>query len=376
MLPAGNRPILEHLVAELAGAGIRDVVIAVGYAGGQVRSYFGDGRRWGVAIEYLEERRQLGTAHAAGLARKVVDAPFLLMNGDIIIGRDDIRALAAMKAPAMAVFEVEDARRLGSVEVVDGKITGIHEKSENPPTRLANAGLYYLAPDVFDIIESLPASPRGEFEITDCLKLLAGSPSGLGYRLLDAWMDIGFPWDLLNVNESVLAGLAGDNQGRLEAGAVVEGPVQIGKNTVIRSGSYIRGPVVIGEECDIGPGCYIRPSTSIDDGCHIGAFVEIKNSIIMRGSKVPHQNYVGDSIVGENCNLGAGTRIANLRFDDGTVRVRGIDTGRRKFGAVIGDGVQTGINVTIDAGTCIGRGVRIWPGALVRGDIAPGTVIQ
>lgn len=81
------------------------------------------------------------------------------------------------------------------------------------------------------------------------------------------------------------------------------------------NGSYIEGPVIIGEECKIGPNCYIRPYTSIGDKCHIGNACEIKNSIIMNNSNIPHQNYVGDSIIGENCNLGAGTKIANLRFD-------------------------------------------------------------
>ncbi|MBA7581577.1 Bifunctional protein GlmU [subsurface metagenome] len=92
---------------------------------------------------------------------------------------------------------------------------------------------------------------------------------------------------------------------------VVKDVVSIGKNTVVRSGSYIVGPVIIGQDCDIGPNCYIRPYTSIGDNCHIGSAVEVKNSIIMKGSKIPHHNYVGDSIIGEECNLGAGTKIAN-----------------------------------------------------------------
>jgi bifunctional UDP-N-acetylglucosamine pyrophosphorylase/glucosamine-1-phosphate N-acetyltransferase len=103
--------------------------------------------------------------------------------------------------------------------------------------------------------------------------------------------------------------------------------------------------------------------------------VEVKNSIIMQGSKIPHHNYVGDSIIGEECNLGAGTKIANLKLDAKEVEVAGITTGRRKLGAIIGDKVETGINASINVGTMIGNGARIGPGALAHGVIAPNSKI-
>ncbi len=152
---------------------------------------------------------------------------------------------------------------------------------------------------------------------------------------------------------------------------VIKGPVAIGKNTVVRSGSYIVGPAIIGEDCDIGPNCYIRPCTAIGDNCHIGNAVGVKNCIIMRNSKLPHHNYAGDSIIGEGCNFGAGTKIANLRLDKKEVWVEGIATGRRKIGAIIGDGVETGINASINVGSMIGNGTFIGPGAVVSGAILP-----
>jgi NDP-sugar pyrophosphorylase family protein len=173
----------------------------------------------------------------------------------------------------------------------------------------------------------------------------------------------------------MLARLEPQNLGAVEENVVLKGPVAIGRNTVVRSGSYIEGPVIIGESCVIGPNCYIRASTAIADGCHIGAGVEVKNSIIMRGSKVPHLNYVGDSVIGEGCNLGAGTKVANLRLDKGNVNIDGIDTHRRKLGAVIGDNVETGINASINVGSVIGDKTFIGPGALAHGVIKPGSKI-
>ena len=156
---------------------------------------------------------------------------------------------------------------------------------------------------------------------------------------------------------------------------VIKGTVSIGKDTVVRSGSYIVGPVIIGQNCGIGPNCYIRPHTSIGDNCHIGGAVEVKNSIIMRGSKIPHHNYVGDSIIGEECNFGAGTKVANLRLDKREIWIAGMDTKKRKLGAIIGDRVETGINACINVGSMIGNGTHIGPGAIASGVISPDSRI-
>ena len=141
------------------------------------------------------------------------------------------------------------------------------------------------------------------------------------------------------------------------------------------NGSYIEGPVAIGENCKIGPNCYIRPYTSIENSCHIGNACEVKHSIIMNNSNAPHQNYIGDSVIGDYCNLGAGTKIANLRLDKKNIIAilngKTIDTKRKKLGAIVGDNVQTGINAMINVGTLIGCNVFIGPGSLVRGDIQP-----
>ena len=165
--------------------------------------------------------------------------------------------------------------------------------------------------------------------------------------------------------------------GDVEKNTTIKGKVVIGKNTTIMAGSYIEGPVAIGDNCKIGPNSYIRPFTSIGNNCHVGNACEIKNSIIMDNSNAPHQNYVGDSIIGCNCNLGAGTKIANLRLDKKNVYVvlngKKLDTKRRKLGVVTGDNVQMGINSMANIGTIIGNDVFIGPGAMAKGEIKPHT---
>jgi len=371
MLPIANKPIMEHLLIEAKAGGIGEFVFVVGYCDEQVREYFGNGEKWGVSIAYSEQRKQLGTADAIRNVEGAVDGNFLVINGDVIVDRKDIGKLMENSSNTMSVIEVKDPVGLGMVEVSGRKVVNIYEKTEQPPTLIANAGLYLFTPGVFEAVSRTEKSPRGEYEITDTLKILMKTSSGLYFHQLESWLDLSYPWDLLEANENALAGLKAENLGEVEKNVTLKGAVVIGRNTVVRSGSYIEGPVIIGEDCRIGPNCYIRPFTAIGNGCHIGAAVEVKNSIIMNGTHFPHLNYVGDSVIGTGCNFGAGTKIANLRLDKENVKVAGLDTGRRKLGAIVGDHVETGINTSINVGTMIGNNTFIGPGVVVKGIIVP-----
>ncbi len=182
---------------------------------------------------------------------------------------------------------------------------------------------------------------------------------------------IRYPWDLLAANERFVSSLAASRiEGDVHPSAVIEGIIHIGPGTRILPGVFIEGNVVIGANCKIGPNCYIRGNTSIGDHCHIGQAVEIKNCLILSKTNVGHLSYVGDSVLGEHVNFGAGTIVSNLRHDGGNhcsmVNGELIDTGRRKFGCIVGDGVHTGIH------TAIYPGRKLWPGISTR----PGEIIS
>ena len=179
------------------------------------------------------------------------------------------------------------------------------------------------------------------------------------------------PWDLLRANELAVGALRENViEGDIHPSVVIEGVIHLGPETRILPGVFIEGNVVIGAHCKIGPNCYIRGLTSIGDSCHIGQSVEIKNSLILSHTSVGHLSYVGDSVLGEKVNFGAGTTTSNLRHDGKNHRseVNGvlIDTGRRKFGTIVGDGVHTGINTSIYPGR------KLWPHTTTR----PGEIIQ
>ena len=379
LLPVAGKPFLAHTVEALRDAGVKDMTVLIGWQGRRVKEYFGHGDAFGVRLGYEEQAERLGTAHAVGLARTHVDGDFLSVNGDVVISSKAVRGLlelhAKLKAPLMAVAEVENPSAFGVVELDGDRVVGLEEKPKAPKSKWINAGVYLFSPEIFELIDRTPRSPRGEYEITDTIRLLMGTHDLYVYRLPDPWIDVGRPWDLLTANAILMRELKGRVEGEVDKNATLAGEVVVEAGAEVLSGAHIKGPVIVGRESEVGPNCYIRPATTVGRKCKVGNGCEVKNSILMDGTHVPHQNYVGDSILGERCNLGAGTKIANLRLDDENVKVpwRGqlLDTGLRKLGAILGDDVKTGINASIDVGTIIGEGTFIGPGAVARGVIAP-----
>lgn len=375
MLQIANRPLLEHIIVAIKAAGIKDFLIVTGYCKEKIIDHFEDGRSLGVNIEYIEQQRQNGTADAIAVTKKLINERFLVSNGDVLAGIPDIKnILSASGEVVLAAKKVASPEEYGILYVKGNRVEKIVEKPKKPLSDLVNAGIYVFEPSIFDAISGTGHSTRGEFEITDSIQRLIDSGKSSAYVSLEKWQDIGFPWHMLDANEMMLKNgedVQWEIRGEVENHATLKGYVSAGEGTIIRNGAYIEGPVIIGKNCDIGPNCYIRPSTSIGDNVRIGNAVEVKNSIIMNKTHIGHLSYVGDSIIGERCNFGAGTKVANLRHDGRTVLVelggRKFDSGRKKLGVIMGDDVHTGINSMLNVGTTIAGGAYIAPGEFVRG---------
>ena len=355
MLPVANKPILQHNLEQLSGL-VDEAVIVVGYMGGAIREYFGS-EFGGIRLRYVEQKKQLGTGHALMQAKGALNGRFVMMMGDDLYRKADIKACAKSGLAVLAIRG--DTRNFGAC-VSEGGTSGncadgvalrkIVEKSEKPVSSLVNTGLYVLDERVFGV--GMRKSPRGEYEATDAVNALAQKGD---VRCVEAgfWMPIGYPWKLLEANEAVLreTGSQIHPEAQISEKAEIEGPVAIAKGARLRN-------------------CVVRGCTSVGEGSVIGNFVEVKNSVIMRDTKVPHLSYIGDSVIGSGCNLGAGTKVANLRFDDRSVKVmvrgRRVDSGRRKMGCIMGDGVKTGINVSILPGASIAPGSCVPPGSVLR----------
>jgi UDP-N-acetylglucosamine diphosphorylase/glucosamine-1-phosphate N-acetyltransferase len=387
LLPIAGKPLIVHIMEAIKENSIERIFVVVGFKEDMIRTALGDGKNLGLAIQYLKQPQWTGTASALNIAfRAVGREPFLAVYGDLWITPSAIQTVLekSRECPrVMGVVHVTNPSEYGSVQLDGDKVVNIAEKplSRSKPAGWVNAGIYVLDDEVFRAIKRTEVSKRAEYELTTSLQhvLDEGSEVKVAKVAYQDWMDVGRPWDLLEANERALSSLSYRVEGMIEKGAVLSGTVRIGANSVVKSGCQIEGPSYIGAGCKIGPNATIRPYTSLMDRVVVGTSCEVKNSLIMNGTKVPHLSYVGDSIIGENCNLGAGTVTANIRFDEETLkmRVKGRlhDTRRKKLGVIMGDMVQTGINVSILPGIRIGSGSWLGPGTTVSEDVPSGVLL-
>jgi bifunctional UDP-N-acetylglucosamine pyrophosphorylase/glucosamine-1-phosphate N-acetyltransferase len=388
LLPVGGKPLLEWSLKGLADAGIAEVLLVTHYLEEQIEDHFGDGSDLGLSIAYARQEEMRGTADAFRMAEAFADGEeFIGFYGDLFVHPDCFKTLLKAHRPGettLCVVPVAVPSQTGVVEVEGDVVTNIVEKPPpgEEPSNLGNAGVYVFAPEIFQRIEGTGLSSRDEYEVTDSLKSLIDSGSTVRAVRIpeDEWLDVGLPWNLLEANARALSSLESSVEGEVEEGVRILGSVHVSKDARVRSGAYIEGPVYISPGSDIGPNCFLRPSTSIGANVRIGNACEVKNSIVMDGTHVAHLSYVGDSIIAEGCNLGAGTITANIRFDKKNIRVsvkgERVDSGLRKLGSIIGGNVQTGINVSLMPGVKVGSDAWIAPGLTVYDDVPSGVFLR
>ncbi|HEV2456014.1 MAG TPA: DapH/DapD/GlmU-related protein [Verrucomicrobiae bacterium] len=190
-----------------------------------------------------------------------------------------------------------------------------------------------------------------------------------------------FAWEALKKIESyIAANLKPELRNTCEGVAFIGDKVFIGEGTVVEDGVMIKGPAIIGRNCHIRHNAYLRENVILGDGCVVGNSTEIKNSLLFNNAGAPHFNYVGDSILGHKAHLGAGVKISNIRLIPGNIAVtkdgKRIDTGLRKFGALLGDGVEVGCNAVLNPGSIVGRGAVIYPNVFWRGVLPAGSIAK
>jgi bifunctional UDP-N-acetylglucosamine pyrophosphorylase/glucosamine-1-phosphate N-acetyltransferase len=382
-----DKTILERSINNLSKCGVDGFVIITNYKEEKIKEYILD-KFSSLDIAFVHQPEIKGTGNAFLLAKNHIQEEFFIgVNGDCLYSVSLIKqTVEAAKNNIVSVGGklVFDPENYGIILIDDN--SNPHEIKEKPSRTemkegYANIGLYSLSKDIFPILEKIEEeeeiSPRGEYELPDAInRVLSARKYPVNLVTLgekDYWFDIGRPWSLLEANKTLLDTIADDQKGEIEDGVHIKGKIILKKGAIIRSGTYIEGPVFIDEEAVIGPNCHIRSHTYLGKKSKVGNACEIKNSIIGDNTHVAHLSYVGDTIIGENCNFGAGTKTANLRLDKQVipVNVKGKreDSGRRKLGAIIGDNVETGIGALIMPGIKIGNNSWIGSGTIVNEDV-------
>ncbi len=310
LIPVANKPISQYVLESLRNAGIRDIAIILGdIYPEKVKEYYGDGSRFGVKITYIYQGGPKGLAHAVGKCREFVgnDRFVVHLGDDLIKGgvEKHVKEFVGAKYDGMVLLcKVKDPQRFGVAQFdANGKLVKLIEKPKEPPSEYALIGIYFFTPPIFDIIDQLKPSGRGELEITEAIQLLLDNGYNVGYRFVEGWWkDTGTPEDIVESNRLILYELKTEINGTVEDEASIQGKVRIGENTVIKHGAVIRGPVSVGENTLVESEVYIGPYTSIGNNVTIKKG-EIENSIIMDHCTINVDEKITDSLIGSHSTI-------------------------------------------------------------------------
>lgn len=365
MLPIANKPILLYVIEALAQAGLRHIIMVVGYRREEIQNYFGSGNKFGVDIKYVVQKTQIGTADALKQARDMADSHFVVLPGDNIIEANTVLPLLTTPNNTLVVKSQENGSQYGVVTVEQGKVTRIIEKPEAKISYLVNTGIYTFNHDVFPFIEQETDLPQVIQRMID---------RGYSFTALETkatWLDAVYPADILRLNEIMLTRLLPSTGGIIEEGVTIKGKVSTGKGTIIKANSYLVGPVVIGDNCEIGPSTCIFPSTSIGDHTVISPFCQIKNSVIGNQVTIGANCYIQDSVIAPGCTIGNGVTTRSREI---TVVVDK-ETRQVKLGALLGDGCELEDNIVIYAGISLGTGTRVKGMKIITENIPEGSLV-
>jgi UDP-N-acetylglucosamine diphosphorylase/glucosamine-1-phosphate N-acetyltransferase len=380
MLPVANRPILEHVINSLEKNGINEIILVIGYEKERIMDYFQDGLNFGVKISYVEQKAQLGTAHAIEQAKNLIgpeDSEFLVLNGDNLVEPKTIADLLKNYEgdASLLTVRMEDTAGYGVVLKEKKRVTQILEKRPGDISRIVNTGIYIFTPQVFETIEKTPISENGEYAITDTLQIMIDEGKTVTAVPTESkWLDAIHAWDLLKANAIVLNSARNLKvEGEVEDGVIIRGKVAIGKNTKIRSGTYIVGPVVIGDNCDIGPNVVILPTTTIGNNVSIRSFTEIQNSIVMNDCRIYSHGQISHSLIGSNNTIGSGLFVEEK--DGLSIIMNGIIHRPPRLGTIFGDDNRIGNSVLVKAGVTIAVDCQVESGNTLYKDLPRHSVV-
>ena len=315
LLPVAGRPVLDRVLGSLADAGVDEAIFVVSPSETALQAYVDDGSRWGMEAEFCVQPEPLGLAHALACARGEIgeDERFLMYLGDDLLG-DGVTDFAeefmsSDAAASLIVKPVEDPRAFGVVVVEDGVVTRLVEKPQDPPSDLAIVGVYGFGPEIWEAVDAIEPSARGEFEITDAIDYLVAAQQRVECHVTDGfWADAGSPAALLRANEFFLRTMEHEVSGQVDADSLVAEQVTVSAGAELK-GAHILGP------CFIGPGCVIEdspigPNVSLGAGSRLH-YVEMRDSIVGEETVIDD---VGGTL--SDCVIGDRARVVLVRPAD------------------------------------------------------------
>ncbi|MFN3386671.1 MAG: glucose-1-phosphate thymidylyltransferase [Candidatus Thermochlorobacter sp.] len=312
LIPIANKPMLHYAIEAVAAAGIKEVGIVTNAKNQDVEQAIGSGKSFGVKITYIPQEAPLGLAHVVKISQDFIkDEPFIFYLGDnMLVGgvKRFIEEFQSQRSNChLTLAKVKDPERFGVPELKGNRIVSIEEKPQKPKSSYAVAGIYLYDSCIFEAVNAIQPSARGELEISDAHQYLIEKNYRVTYSEITGWWkDTGKPFDLLEANRLVLENQEPLIEGDVDDDSSVTGKVVIGKGTKVQN-SVLRGPCIIGSNCLIKDS-YIGPFTSIYDDCIIKKS-EIEFSIVLRNCRIEDVGIrIEESLLGNDVQIVSATK--------------------------------------------------------------------
>ncbi|MBT6597159.1 MAG: NTP transferase domain-containing protein [Nitrospina sp.] len=365
MIGVAGRTMLDNTFALLKSAGINDIFIVVGHKKDKLIERLQQQDHNGLNLHYVEQKRKLGIGHAVMQVKNKISPGeyFLLLYGDTLTAENIFskvqQSFHSFKCPVASICLPPSNQMFGNVFLnARMEITKIVEKPKG--NNLGNyvlSGVFILPASFFKLLESSGKS------MEKALKKVVAEEGLRASMWEDEWLDVVHPWEILTANKMIMDSWQESSIAKtatLEANVTLQGIVRIEAGAIIKSGAVLEGPCCIGEGSYIGNNSLIRSYTSVGKKCSVGSGVELKNCVVMDNSQIGRLSFVGDSVLGENVDMGAGCMTVNRTVDWKPISVkngkRPMGTGMTKLGAFLGDGVVVGAGNTLQPGTVVAPG--------------------
>ncbi len=362
LLPAGNRPIIDHVLDSLIDAGIEEIHVVVGYKNTRVQDHVGSTYR-SASINYVRQETQLGSGHALLQAEDVVEGSFVVVNGDQIVASEIVTEVVDAHTDTnaqatLAVLDDSRAQAYDGVDVEDGRIVDVAEGPDIPADYGLNAGVYAFEPSVFEAIRTA-SSGDGTRTLPGAIETMLDSEQPIrAVETEGLWVDANYPWDLLVVARQLFA-----------HDALPEAPDEIPESARVHESATLRGSVAIDEDAVVGPGAVLGPNVCLGENATVEANAVVDNSVVDSDARVGPNATLVDCVLGQGVRIGAGATIAG---GPGDVRVGTRVFEDESLGAVIADRAELGGDVSVAPGTLVGPDVTAATGVTLDGSIDPG----
>ena len=365
MIGVAGRTILDNSLELLKSSGINDIFVVVGHKREKLIHALQEHDHDGLNIHYLEQKQSSGIGNAVLKIKNKISPGeyFLLLYGDILTANNIFskiqQSFHTFKSPVASICLPPSNQQFGNVFLnAQMEITKIIEKPKsNKFGNYVLAGVFILPASFFQLLESTSQS------MEKALKKIVTSEGLRASMWEDDWLDVVHPWEILTANKMIMDSWGESSIAKtatLEANVTLQGIVKIGEGVLIKAGAVIEGPCSIGCGSYIGNNSLIRSYTSVGKNCEVGSGVELKNCVVMDSSQIGRLSFIGDSVLGENVDIGSGCMTVNRTVDWKPISVQNrkgqTSTNMSKLGAFLGDGVVVGAGNMIQPGTVVHSG--------------------